>query len=142
MKTTDEEKTDITSHEEGRVEITPDGEQILWVPDMDNEYGGEYARLIFRSPDAVSEEYRQLSDYVWYARHQHRQWKINNGEITLNTAEDIRIHKKAISASKNLEQKYGLGYFKCSEIEHFIRLVKMSALAWVLGSTWVESFDT
>ena len=142
MKTNDEGKTGITSHKEGRIEITPDGEQILWVPDTDNEYGGEYARLIFRSPDAVSEEYRQLSDYGWYARHQHRQRKINNGEITLNTAEDIRIHKTATVAAKKIEQKYGLNYLQCDEIEHFIRLGKMSALAWVLGSTWEESFDT
>ena len=142
MKTNDEGKTGITSHEEGRLEITPNGEQILWIPDTDNEYGGEYACLVFRGPDAVSEEYRQLSDYVWYARHQHRQWKINNGELTLNTPEDIRIHKTATGAAKKLEQKYGLKYLQCDEIEHFIRLGKMSALAWVLGSTWEESFDT
>lgn len=142
MKMTNEEKTGFTSQEEGRLEITPDGEQVLWLSDPDDEYGGEYARLVFRSPNVVSEEYLQLSDYVWYARHQHRQWKINNGEITLNTAEDIRIHKTATAAAKKLEQKYGLKYLQCDEIEHFIRLGKMSALAWVLGSTWEESFDT
>lgn len=142
MKTNDEGKTGITSHEEGRLEITPNGEQILWIPDTDNEYGGEYACLVFRGPDAVSEEYRQLSDYVWYARHQHRQWKMNNSEITLNTAENIHIHKTATAAAKKIEQKYGLNYLQCDEIEHFIRLGKMSALAWVLGSTWEESFDT
>ena len=100
MKTNDEGKTGITSHEEGRLEITPNGEQILWIPDTDNEYGGEYACLVFRGPDAVSEEYRQLSDYVWYARHQHRQWKMNNSEITLNTAENIHIHKTTTAAAK------------------------------------------
>ena len=142
MKTNDEGKTGITSHEEGRLEITPNGEQILWIPDTDNEYGGEYACLVFRGPDAVSEEYRQLSDYGWYARHQHRQWKMNNSEITLNTAENIHIHKTATAAAKKIEQKYGLNYLQCDEIEHFIRLGKMSALAWVLGSTWEESFDT
>ena len=142
MKTNDEGKTGITSHKEGRLEITPYGEQILWVPDTDNEHGGEHAYLVFRGSNAVSEEYRQLSDYVWYARYKHRQWKIDNSEITLNTAEDIHIHKTAIATAKKLEQKYGLGYLQCSEIEHFIRLGKMSALAWVLGSTWKESFDT
>ena len=142
MKTNDEGKTGITSHEEGRLEITPNGEQILWFPDTNNESGGECACLVFRGPDAVSEEYRQLSDYVWYARHQHRQWKMNNSEITLNTAENIHIHKTATAAAKKIEQKYGLNYLQCDEIEHFIRLGKMSALAWVLGSTWEESFDT
>ena len=43
MKTNDEGKTGITSHEEGRLEITPNGEQILWFPDTNNESGGEYA---------------------------------------------------------------------------------------------------
>ena len=142
MKTTNEEKTGFTSQEEGRLEITPDGEQVLWLSDPDDEYGGEYARLVFRSPDAVSEEYLQLSDYVWYARHQHRKWRINNGEITLNTAEAIRIHKKATAAAKKIEQKYGLDHLQCNEVDHFIRLGRMSALAWVLGSTWEESFDT
>ena len=142
MNTTNKKKVCVTSQEEGRLEITPDGEQVLWLSDPHDEYGGEYARLVFRNSNTVSMEYRQLSDYAWYARHQHRQWQINNGEVILNTDADIRIHKTATANAKKLEQKYGLTYLQCNEVEHFIRLGRMSALAWVLGSTWEESFDT
>ncbi len=127
--------------EECRIETTPDGEQIAWVPDDEFE-GNEYPVLLFRSPEAATHEYHQISDYVWYNRHQQRKQKIEHGEIILNTPNAVQIHKTAESNAKKIEKKYGLDYLYCNEVEHFIRLGRMSALAWMLGSSWEESLDT
>ena len=128
--------------EEGKIETDPYGNQVAWVSEDDRD-GRKRAVIVFRSLDAATREFGQLSDYIWYIRYQQRNRKIEHGEIILNTPAEVQFHKNDEATAKKIEQAYGLNYLQhCNKAEHFIRLGQMSALAWMLGSSWEESFHT
>ncbi len=90
----------------------------------------------------IEDMYEQFSENIWYIRHLIRAAKIANGEIELDTLADRQCFETAQQTAKELEEHYGTEHLRCANHEYFIRLGQFSALAWVLGADWAESFDT
>ena len=90
----------------------------------------------------IEDMYEQLSGKIWYIRHLIRAAKIAHGEIELDTLADRQCFETAQQTAQELEEHYGTEHLRCTEQEYFIRLGQLSALAWVLGADWDESFDT
>lgn len=90
----------------------------------------------------IEDMYEQLSGKIWYIRHLIRAAKIAHGEIKLDTLADRQCFETAQQTAQELEDQYGKTHLRCADHEYFIRLGQLSALAWVLGADWDESFDT
>ena len=90
----------------------------------------------------IEDMYEQFSEKIWYVRHMIRAAKIANGEIELNTLADRQCFETDHQTAQELEEQYGKEHLRCANNEFFIRFGQLSALAWVLGTDWDESFDT
>ena len=95
-----------------------------------------------RKTIAIKNAYEQFSEKIWYIRHLIRAAKIANGEIELDTLAEMQGFETAQQTAQELEDRYGKEHLRCADHEYFIRLGQLSALAWVLGVDWDESFDT
>ena len=75
----------------------------------------------------------------------HRIWRTPTGGRIAPHNEglaDRQCFETAQQTAQELEEHYGTEHLRCTEQEYFIRLGQLSALAWVLGADWDESFDT
>lgn len=90
----------------------------------------------------IEDMHEQFSEKTWYIRHLIWAAKIANGEIELDTVADHQCFESAQQTAQELEEQYGTEHLRCAKHEYFIRLGQLSALAWVLGADWDESFDT
>ena len=95
-----------------------------------------------RKTTEIEGMHEQFSEKIWYIRHLIWAAKIANGEIELDTLADRQCFETAQQTALELEEQYGKTHLRCADHEYFIRLGQLSALAWVLGADWDESFDT
>ena len=95
-----------------------------------------------RNTIEIEDMHEQFAEKIWYIRHLVRAAKIANGEIELDTLTDLQGFETAQQTAQELEDHYGKEHLRCADHEYFIRLGQLSALAWVLGADWDESFDT
>lgn len=123
-----------------RIGYTIEGDIAEFIPN--EEIPGQEAPLIlFRNMNAIKEAYDSLSEMVWWQRHQIWLNKIKNGTVILDDAQKS-ILATAKKAAARIENRYGIDVLNCGSHEMGLRLARMSALAWVLGSEWSESLDT
>lgn len=114
------------------VSFNKEGDKVEWIEEED---GTRWPLILRRNDEAISREYQELWDQVWWNRHKVLVEKVENGE-------HINIPESAFAAAKRIEDKYGLENLGWDDVDWGILQGKMAALAWVLGSEWDESFDT
>ena len=91
-----------------------------------------------RSREEVEEAASELTDKVWYNRHEELKELIEDGEEVV----DPQIWEDALKAAKKIEDKYGVENlgpyddFECGMLNG-----KLSALRWLLGFEW-DMLDT
>ena len=101
-------------------------------PDDDSEPFQE------RSKEEVAAVVDELTDKVWYNRHQELKELIEQGEEKV----DPQIWRDALKNAKKIEDKYGednLGPY--DDFEWGMLNGKLSALRWLLGFEW-DFLDT
>jgi hypothetical protein len=104
-----------------------------------------------RSLTEILQAENELTDKIWYDRHQLRRHMIKEGRIKLVNEERNsvsphtilrRIWKGALASARKVERRYGkknLGPY--TEFEWGMLSGKLSALRWVLGMDW-DILDT
>ena len=105
-----------------------------------------------RSLSDILEAMNELTDKIWYNRHQNWLYRIETGEDSIATKKDAgkyspnikprEIYNSARKAAKEKEKQYGkknLGLW--DDFEWGILNGKLSALRWVLGDEW-DFLDT
>jgi len=109
----------------------------------------------FEEPRSLTEIIKaegELSDKIWYNRHQNWLYKIESGQHKIvekaskgkyNPKETPReIYKGARKAAKKVERKYGLKALgPWSDFEWGMINGKLSAIRWILGEEW-DFLDT
>lgn len=91
-----------------------------------------------RSKEEVLAAVDELTDKLWYNRHQDLKQLIADGEEEV----DVQIWKDALKNAKKIEDKYGadnLGPY--DDFEWGMLNGKLSALRWLLGYEW-DMLDT
>jgi hypothetical protein len=95
-------------------------------------------REAMRTREAIYEAEAELSEKIWYDRHQQRMNRIETGEWKPSTGEQPYVFGAKKSA-RDTEEKYGkenLGPY--TDLEWGMMNGKLSALRWVLGEQWDE----
>jgi len=91
-----------------------------------------------RSKEEVLAAVEELTDKIWYNRHQELKQLVDEGREEV----DPRIWKDAVAAAKKIEEKYGLENLgPYSDFEWGLLNGKLSALRWLLGYEW-DMLDT
>jgi hypothetical protein len=121
-------------------EIGPNGFKTGYLPNGDfvewTEEDGEICPMILRRNDeAILEAYKKLWEKVWWHRHQQ-----HNEDMLAGRAEWKPLSEEH---EARLQKKYRqMNLPVMTEYEFELALGQMSALAWVTGAEWYESFDT
>jgi hypothetical protein len=91
-----------------------------------------------RTIDEVEEMAGELTDKVWYNRHQDLKIAIEEGEEEC----DPQIWKDAEAQARKMEEKYGIENLgPWDDFEWGMINGKLSALRWILGFEW-DMLDT
>jgi len=91
-----------------------------------------------RTIDEVEEMAAELTDKVWYNRHQDLKIAIEEGEEEC----DPQIWKDAEKNARKMEEKYGIENLgPWDDFEWGMINGKLSALRWILGFEW-DMLDT
>jgi hypothetical protein len=96
------------------------------------------ANLMAKEICAAREECR---DKVWWNRHQNRLARLEAGDEQLSDEQEAGFIK-ARAAARAKEEKYGRHNLGWNDFEWGVLSGRLSALAWVSGAEWDESFDT
>jgi hypothetical protein len=101
----------------------------------------------------ILEAERELTDKVWYNRHQNRKYLIEKGKIKIVEKETfpVRHHERrpiqrdiwegAKNSAKRVEELYGLENLgPWDDFEWGMLNGKLSALRWILGEEWDELY--
>jgi len=94
---------------------------------------------------------RELSEKIWYNRHQYAAQQIRNGEIKIIDREDFDPQKPdnnyikdiwegAKKSAKAVEDKYGKENLVWDDFEWGMLNGKLSAIRWVVGEEWDELY--
>jgi hypothetical protein len=94
-----------------------------------------------RSDTEIHNAYVEIQDKVWWNRHQVWLLKIASGEYQLTEAEKP-FHEGGNKAAKRIERKYGKKNLWMDDFHLGLINGQMSALAWVMGTSWEDSLDT
>ncbi len=91
-----------------------------------------------RTEEEILEAVDELTDKVWYNRHQEAKEQIEAGEEEV----DPGIWKQALAKAKEVEEKYGLENLgPYDDFEWGMLNGKLSALRWLIGFEW-DMLDT
>ncbi|MGA2916681.1 MAG: hypothetical protein ABSE89_11715 [Sedimentisphaerales bacterium] len=91
-----------------------------------------------RTKEEIDEAIEELTDKVWYDRHEKLKGLIEEGKEEV----DPQIWKDACKAAKKIEDKYGLENLgPYDSFEWGMINGKLSALRWVVGFEW-DMLDT
>jgi hypothetical protein len=103
--------------------------------DENPEYSGPFEE---RSEDEVAAAIDELTDKVWYNRHQELRELVDEGQEEV----DPQIWRDALKAAKRIEDKYGINNLgPYDDFEWGMLNGKLSALRWLLGFEW-DMLDT
>lgn len=83
----------------------------------------------------------ELREKVWYIRHLIREKGISEGSKKITEAQ-APILARARAAARRIEADYGAENLELDDFEWAMMQGRMSALRWVLGSSWKCSLDT
>lgn len=91
-----------------------------------------------KSDTEISEVITELTDYIWYNRHQCLFENVITGKETV----DPKIWSGALKSAQRMEEKYGDRLFQHEDnFEWGMINGKLSALRWVFGDEW-DMLDT
>lgn len=91
-----------------------------------------------RTDEEISAMLDELTDKIWYNRHQELKEQIEAGEEEC----DPGIWKQALAKAKEVEDKYGLENLgPYDDFEWGMLNGKLSALRWLIGFDW-DMLDT
>jgi hypothetical protein len=103
-----------------------------------NENAGYSGPFEERSKDEVAAAIDELTDKVWYNRHQELRELVDEGQEEV----DPQIWRDALKAAKRIEDKYGIDNLgPYDDFEWGMLNGKLSALRWLLGFEW-DMLDT
>ncbi|MGA2229142.1 MAG: hypothetical protein ABSH41_32305 [Syntrophobacteraceae bacterium] len=98
-------------------------------------------KIISRSDEAIRAAHDAFRGKVLWNRHKVWLQRVKDGEIPLPEGQES-IMEQVEEEAREIEKKYGKKNLLFDEYELGVLDGMMSALAWVLGSEWDESFDT
>jgi PIN domain len=100
-----------------------------------------------RSYSEIMEIEGELTNKIWYNRHQIRAEKIEDGKIKIVTKGGVgngvilkSIWEGAKKSAKKVEKKYGAENLVWDDFEWGMLNGKLSALRWVMGDEWDELY--
>ncbi|MEO6837283.1 MAG: PIN domain-containing protein [Ginsengibacter sp.] len=100
-----------------------------------------------RSLNEILKAEDELTNKIWYNRHQIRVEKIENGIIKIVTEGGVgndvilkSIWEGAKKSAKKVEKKYGSENLSWDDFEWGMLNGKLSALRWVIGEDWDELY--
>ncbi len=120
-----------------KIGYTENGDKVEWVV----EDGEVWPMILRRNDNHILEMYNELWEKVWYIRKLIYQEKMERGEVPYHDPNQTYLIK-AQERMKKIEDKYGVENLGWDDVEWGIIQGKLSALSWVMGAEWEESFDT
>jgi pyrimidine deaminase RibD-like protein len=141
-KRSDAETTDpIVGEDNGpngfKIGYNEAGDKVEWI----EEDGQIWPMVLRRNDKHILDEYQRLQDRVWYVRKLIMFENFESGKEERKPESEPFI-QGALKKMKEMEDKYGAENLVYKDIEWGIIQGQMSALSWVMGSEWEESFDT